>query len=509
MQLSRATIKKIIPQPGLLLPEEPVFGLPEKVLQFGTGVLLRGLPDYFIDKANRQGLFNGRIVLVKSTARGGTDHFDRQDGLYTLCIKGVEDGIKREETIVNASVSRVLSAADSWAEILACAHNPEMQVIISNTTEVGITLVSESISQSPPVSFPGKLLAFLRERYAAFKGSAESGMVILPTELIPDNGKKLRAIVLELARINQLDPSLIRWIETANHFCNTLVDRIVPGRLPDNERYQTEKKLGYSDPLLIMAESFRLWAIETGEERVRNILSFAAADEGIVIAPDIEKFRELKLRLLNGTHTFSCGLACLAGFGTVREAMGNEHMSAFIQQLALTEIAVAVAGTSIPYAEAVDFGKKVLDRFRNPFIDHHWSAITVQYSSKMKMRNLPLLFRYYRKTNQAPELMATGFAAFLLFMNGRPNGRGQFEGTANGKNYIVEDDQAAWFADKWKEFGAEGITDAVLSDKNFWGDDPGTLTGFIPAVRSRLRSLIQYGAMATLRRHVLNKPEVR
>ena len=204
MILSAFNLKNIDPE-KVQLPNDGVFELPEKVLQFGTGVLLRGLPDYFIDKANRAGIFNGRIVVVKSTSAGDANAFDRQDGLYTVCVRGLENGERKEENIVNASISRVLSASTEWDKILDCAHNPQMQVIISNTTEVGIQLLPDDIRKHPPVSYPGKLLAFLFERYRAFGGSEQSGMVIIPTELIPDNGKKLESIVLELAHLNGLD----------------------------------------------------------------------------------------------------------------------------------------------------------------------------------------------------------------------------------------------------------------------------------------------------------------
>ena len=109
MILSRYTLKNIS-TPGLHIPDPALFELPEKVLQFGTGVLLRGLPDYFVDQANRKGKFNGRIVVVKSTSQGDRQEFARQDGLYTLCIRGVEAGKKVEETPINASISRVFSS---------------------------------------------------------------------------------------------------------------------------------------------------------------------------------------------------------------------------------------------------------------------------------------------------------------------------------------------------------------------------------------------------------------
>ena len=222
MLLSKFNLKNI--NTGrVAVPDEALFDLPEKVLQFGTGVLLRGLPDYFIDKANKQGIFNGRIVVVKSTDGGDAAAFEKQDGLYTICVRGIEGGNKHEENIVCSSISRVLSAKNEWNKILECAHNPQMKIIISNTTEVGIELVQDDIRRYPPVSFPGKLLAFLYERYKAFAGSRQSGMVIIPTELIVDNGKKLESIVTELAYLNALEESFIDWLETSNTFCNSLV----------------------------------------------------------------------------------------------------------------------------------------------------------------------------------------------------------------------------------------------------------------------------------------------
>src|ERR1700730_1573709 len=113
MNLSIHNLKNIH-TPGVIKPWEAIFVLPEKVLQFGTGVLLRGLPDYFIDKANRSGIFNGRIVVVKSTDAGDANVFNGQDALYTLCIRGVENGKKTEENIICSAISRVLSAKQQW-----------------------------------------------------------------------------------------------------------------------------------------------------------------------------------------------------------------------------------------------------------------------------------------------------------------------------------------------------------------------------------------------------------
>jgi tagaturonate reductase len=508
MQLSKANLKNISPASGVIIPDEKVFALPEKVLQFGTGILLRGLPDYFIDKANRQGVFNGRVVVVKSTSAGTTHEFSKQDCLYTIAIKGIENEKKIEEYIINSSVSRVLSAKENWNDVLQCAYNPELKIVISNTTEIGITLTDDDIRLSPPASFPGKLLAFLFERYQAFGGSMESGMVIIPAELITDNGKKLRSIILELAAMNKLDPSFIQWLQSANHFCNSLVDRIVPGKMKGEDLISTEKKLGYKDELMIKTEPFRLWAIETDSEEVRKTLSFSDSDAGVVIAADIEKFRELKLRLLNGTHAFACGLAFLAGFKTVREAMGDSLFGSFIRNLLFNEIAATIEDDKISYGEACIFANKVMDRFRNPFIDHQWLDISVQYSSKMKMRNIPLLRKHYKKYSYPPENMILGFAGYLLFMKCRKNRDGFYQGEVNGASYPVKDTSAEWFADKWKDNNSDEVVNSVVTNREFWETDLSSLNGFAGSVKKVMHSLIKSGVMTTIKNVVVNKTEV-
>ena len=375
-------------------PAAGLFSLPEKMLQIGAGVLLRGLPDMLIDQANRQGIFSGRIVVVKSTDDGDLSAFERQDCLYTVTVRGVVNGQPVEENVVCASISRVLSAKNQWAEVLAFAARPDLQVVISNTTEVGIQLLTESIELTPPQSFPGKLLAVLHARFKAFNGDAAHRLVIVPTELIPDNGSKLRAIMLELAHRNDLDSKFIDWLESANHFCNSLVDHIVPGRPEPAAAKTMHAGLGYQDELLTTTEAYALWAIE-GDEEVRNVLIFyAVASEVVIIQPDINLFRELKLRLLNGTHTLSFALAHLAGFTTVRETLNDKQMARFVHNLMLAEL---LPGIPHPIAEKVGrrFGMQVLDRFRNPYLEHRWLAISTQATAKMHMRTTPTLQRYY------------------------------------------------------------------------------------------------------------------
>lgn len=490
MILSKFTLKNI-DSSLVSVPEESIFQLPEKVLQFGTGVLLRGLPDYYIDKANRKGIFNGRVVVVKSTSSGDTNDFEKQDGLYTICIRGVDGKNKIEENHINASISRVLAAKEQWMEILQCAHDPQMSIIISNTTEVGIELVKEDIRNAPPKSFPGKLLAFLFERFKAFNGSSQCGMVIIPTELIPDNGKKLESIVLELAYLNGLEDSFIEWLENCNHFCNSLVDRIVPGRPAGEIQNTIESELGYSDNLLIMSESYSLWAIE-GNEEVRKKLSFASADDSVIIQQSIDVFRELKLRLLNGTHTMSCGIAFLSGFKTVKEAMDNEVIAGYVNTVMKNEIAPAIP-FELDSSAAISFASKVIDRFRNPHIEHQWINITMQYSLKMKTRCLPVLLKHYEKNTEPPELFALGFAAYLVFMKAVEKKDENYFGELDGASYPIKDDQAEIFYKRWMGLSTTQLIKETLEDVAFWGMNLNTLPGFADSVNEKLNLIFHQG----------------
>jgi tagaturonate reductase len=470
MIISNQALKSINAE-NVSIPDNSLLQLPEKVLQFGTGVLLRGLPDYFIDKANKKNIFNGRVAIVKSTSKGDLKDFEDQDGLYTICVRGMENSKPVEENIISSAISRVLSADKDWSVIL--------EVIVSNTTEVGIQLVNESIDLNPPLSFPAKVLAVLYARYKALGDSSTSDIAVIATELIPENGKKLEGIVYQLAAFNDLEPEFSAWLKAHAFFCNSLVDRIVPGKPDDAVLEELEKQLGYKDSLLIMAEPYRLWAIE-GNERVSELLNLESADHGVIVKPDIEIYRELKVRLLNGSHTLACGIAYLSGIDTVNKAMNDTILKDYISDVMQNEIVPA-----IPYQIEADvafaFARSVLDRFANPYIEHLWINITFQYVMKIKIRILPVLVQYYKIYNKVPPYIAFGFAAFLLFMRASRKVEDKYFGDFKGHEYPIVDDQAAYFYEKSK-LDTLAYVKSVLADENLWGTDLSALTGFIETV---------------------------
>ena len=412
--LSFKNVRQVPVHPSLSIPHDAQFQLPDKVLQFGTGVLLRGLPDYFIEKANQKGVFNGRIVVVKSTDSGDVSSFQEQDNLYTLSIRGIKNGQNIDEDIICSAISKILHANSEWSDVLNYAANPSIQIIISNTTEAGLQYVEEKLTHEPSISFPGKLTQCLYHRYVKLGHAPESKIVILPTELLTDNGIILKNIIEKLIHFNDYPKSFGDWINEKVIFSNTLVDRIVPGKLSNEAQQILFEKYGYTDSNAIMCEPYALWAIEGGQE-VHDLLTFSTANDEIKIVSDISQFKELKLRILNGSHTLLCAKAIAEGFETVYLAMSDPIFKRYAEELIFEEILPSLP-KDIKNEDKLSFAKDVIDRFSNPNIEHKWTSIAVQYPMKLTIRVLPLLKSYRQATGISPTKMVECIKEALYFL---------------------------------------------------------------------------------------------
>lgn len=468
----------------------PATALPERIVQFGTGRFLRAFADCFVDEANEAGRYDGRIVAVQSTSRARADLLQRQGGLYTVWVRGGTPAAPRETHRVISSVSRGLSAAEQWPDVLELARSPHLEAVFSNTTEVGLALSeNDRLAGRPPQSFPAKLAAFLLARARHFDCHPDRGLVVLPCELVADNGDLLQKLILQLAGMWQVEPAFVEWLASANVFCNTLVDRIVPGLPSAPEVAAFEDRVGYRDELLTMAEEYRLWAIEA-----EAAPGFATGEETIVVAPDITPYRLRKVRLLNGGHTLSVPLGFLAGNRTVLENMEHPLTGPYIEALLSHEIGPVLAvdpATVAPYAD------EVLARWRNPFLRHALIDITLQGTTKMRHRVVPSLREYYARFERVPHLIAAGFASYLLFSRGEGTGTA-YSGSLQGERYPINDDRASVLAGYWKREGAAGVTHAVCSDTGLWGADLGKLPGFADAVSKYLDLMLNRGIQTAL-----------
>lgn len=490
-QLNRSLTEEVFPPD---MPPGSVWSLPEKILQFGSGRFLRAFVGNFVDHANRKGLFNGRIVVVQSTGDSRTHLFNDQDGLYTLCLRGVYQGKAVEEYLLLSAVSRALAANESWESVLECARNPDLELIISNTTEVGIVLDPEDQrTLTPPRSFPGKLTACLYERYAAFEGAADKGLILIPCELINNNGSKLKEIVLELSQRWELPNAFCGWVESANSFCNSLVDRIVTGTPHKKALKQIQKKLGYEDNLVTMAEVYSLWAIE-GDASLRKRLAFADVNPSIVITNDISPYRERKIRILNGTHTISAPLSFLKGNNTILESMHHSSVSSFIENVMHADIGPSL---DVKPDSVKAFTEETLDRFKNPYLKHQLLDITFQSTKKMRLRVIPSILRHYEKKGVLPSHLCFGFAHYLWFMRGVEKKDGEVFGRRGKERYRINDDAAEYFATQWSEVSPDDpeqilqLVERICDNSDLWGVQLTAIEGFCEKVARNLERLIR------------------
>jgi tagaturonate reductase len=409
----------------------------------------------------------------------------------------VDGGEVRREYRVVSSVSRALSARDQWDDVLACARDPRRALVFSNTTEVGIALdPDDEPTLAPPRSFPGKLTRFLYERARAVDYDAARGVVVLPCELIEHNGDRLREIVLALAARWELGDAFAAWIAAGVPFCNTHVDRIVPGAPTGGDAEAHAEALGYDDEMLTSCEVYRLFAIEASPA-VRARLGFADADPGILVTDDVRPYRERKVRLLNGAHTALVPAALLAGCETVREAVEHEHVGRFLRRVLFEEL---VPSVEVPGAEP--FAREVLDRFANPFIRHALFDITLQGTMKTRVRVVPSVVEYAARVGRAPASLAFGFAAYLAFMRGEL----QDARRAAGRS-VPADEQGARVRARWDALAAESeaalgaLARDVCADEGLWGTDLTRVEGFADLVSEDLVRTRRAGAAAALQAH--------
>ena len=498
-RLGRALLETIRRERGDVVdvPADALLDLPERAVQFGTGALLRGFIDDFVHNANAQGAFGGRIVAIASTGSARDRALREQDGLYTLVVEGIERGEPMRECRIISSVSRAISAADEWNEVLELARQPLLAFVFSNTTEVGIVADEDSGAEdAPPRSFPAKLTRFLFERGKAFDFAADRGLTVIPCELIENNGARLREIVVAIARRWELGTTFLEWLDSTVPFCNTLVDRIVPGAPRDVDVERLNTLLGYSDALLTTCEPYRLFAIE-GDDTLRAKLTWAT-DPGIIIAPDISPYRKRKVHLLNGAHTLLVPVALPMGCETVRDAMSQPSISRFVRRTMLEEIA-----PHLDVEGAEEFSEAVLDRFRNPHIRHALIDITLQATMKTRVRVVPSVQRFVERTGSVPQSLAFGFAAFLHFM------QGSFQASRHERGLPVPaDDQGAALHALWSTLPDDALAPvgelvwAVCGNRDLWGANLTEVPGFPESVADHLWRIRSVGMAGALDHHL-------
>jgi tagaturonate reductase len=464
----------------------------ERIIQFGEGNFLRAFANWMIHEMNKKANFDAGVVVVQPINQGLIKMLNDQDGLYTLYLNGIKNGEAISEHEIIDCIQRGINPYENYADYLAIAENPALRFVISNTTEAGISYnADDALNDAPQSSYPGKLTALLYKRFQTFDGASDKGLIIIPCELIDKNGDNLKRIVLQYTDDWNLGSAFVEWINEDTIFCNTLVDRIVPGYPRDKIDAITDE-LGYKDNLVVEGEQFHLWVIE-GPASVKEEIPAEICGLNIVFTDNMEPYRTRKVRILNGAHTTLVPVGYLYGIDKVRESLEDKVVGNYLKDTIFNEICPTL---DLSKEELDQFSNDVLDRFRNPFLEHALISISLNSTSKFKTRVLPSVLEYINRKNALPKGLLFSLAALIAF----------YKGNRNGESFAIKDDQNAldFFATQWATGDLKAIAKATLKNTDFWGTDLTQFDGLLDTVTANLEAIINNGMKEALGAFVQN-----
>lgn len=467
---------------------------PIKVLQFGEGNFLRAFVDYMIDITNEKGLFSGNVVLVKPIPKNKVDTytiFQEQECQYTVILRGKIKGETVTQKRKISSVEEIISVYDEYTKFLSMAQIDSLRVVISNTTEAGITYQeNDTLQDLPNGTYPAKLTGFLYERFKFFHGELDKGLYILPVELIDHNGTLLEQYVHQYSERWHLEKEFDAWVSNACTFCNTLVDRIVPG-YPKDEAADICDELGYQDALLDVAEPFGLWVIEN-KKNIKEEFPLDQAGMPVLFVQDVKPYKQRKVRILNGAHTSFVLASYLAGNDYVLESMQDQDVKKFLMKVLYEEVLPTL---TLPEKEVREFTEAVLERFENPFIKHQLLSISLNSVSKWRTRCLPSLLSYWEKYQKLPIHLTFSIAALIEFYHLEEKKEDIYLGMRKGKGiYQIQDDESVlsffWANRNKKE---DELVEAYLAREDFHGQNLTEVPGLCAMVSKYLKWIRKEG----------------
>jgi tagaturonate reductase len=337
------------------------------ILQFGTSRFLQAHFDLFVAEGFTEGDGAGTIAVAQTTQSPDSARrlaFFNSGRPYKIHVRGLADGAVVDQWIEVASIGRGVDANNDW-ETLERLFVDEARWVVSNTGDRGYELNGEDrLEGKVPSSFPAKLTKLLHARFQA----SRPALTLFPCELIEANGDKLRALVLEVAKSWNLSEDFRRWAGEDCLWINSLVDRIVSEPL---------------EPAGAVAEPYALWAVER-----RPGLVMPCEHPYVTLTDDLKPYERLKLFVLNLGHTYLAeGWAARGGAKTqtVRALLADPATLADLNDLYDREVLPVFASVGLGEA-ARRYRASVIERFRNPFLDHYLQDIFTNHVAKKQRR---------------------------------------------------------------------------------------------------------------------------
>jgi tagaturonate reductase len=448
--------------------------LPIKVLQFGEGNFLRAFADWMIDLMNEEANMNMGVAVVQPIAHGLIEKLNNQEGLYHHTMRGLKNNQEIEEIRLISCIQKCIDIYSNFQEYIKIAELPELEIVISNTTEAGIAFEVEDLPKPGDIAktFPGKVTQLLKRRFDHFNQDPEKGLIFIPCELIEKNGVILKDKIIDYARLWNFGSDFINWIHHHNHFANTLVDRIVPG-YPRNEIDEIQKYIGFKDDLVVSSEYFHAFYIE-GNQIVRHKFPADQCNLNVEYVDDLIPYRSRKVRILNGAHTVLVATGLLSGISTVKEGIEDKEIGQYLLAAISEEIIPTI---QLPPLVLSKYMNEVMERFKNPFIRHELKTISLNSIAKFKVRVLPSILDYFYKTGKWPVRLTLAFAALIkLYLD-----KNDFD--------IQEAPETLKFLNSLEGHSLEENGRKILEYEEFWDQDLTQLDGLVEVVTDHLKAL--------------------
>lgn len=449
---------------------------PIRMIQFGEGRFLRAFIEEYVEDGYNAEKFDGSICVVKPRAGGSVDTFNAQDCMYTLIVRGIKNGEIFEEKRIMTSIDSIIQCKNNEDVFLNLAHINTIDIVVSNTTEAGICVNNnDSFNDISAQTYPGKLTRLLYERYKFYDGDRNKGFVIIPLELNENNGELLKNAVYEYIKLWNLSNLFKEWIDFSCVFCSTLVDRIVSG-------YSVEE-LPYEDELIDVCEPYKLFAIQTDNpDKVKEKLPMLE-DSSVIITEDISIYRERKVKVLNGVHTATALLAYNAGFAYVEQMVNDDSFGQYINKIIYEEILLTI---DMEKDELKKYAEEVMQRFKNPFLNHKLKDISMNSISKFKVRVIPTIQEYKEKKGEYPIGLVFSLAGLLNFYK---------EGICENV-YDINDSREV--QNEFSNWDGNDI-EYILSSKELWGEYVNLTKELINNTQKNMDLISKFGIKGAIR----------
>ena len=448
-----------------------------KIIQFGEGNFLRTFVDAYFDTLNEEN-GNYQVHIVKPITFGTLERFEKQNNKYHIVLRGVEEGKAVEKVRKINALASVIDPFANDAPYYALAKDPDLKIVVSNTTEAGICFNgADTFDGFESITYPAKLTKFLYERYNA----GQSGVYLMPVELIDNNADELKKCVDKYIALWNLPAAFKKWNDEQNFYCNTLVDRIVSGHPRDEQtRAHLEQLIGEKDELVSIGEPFGLWAVEK-KGNIAEYIKEGVHNIEVVLTNNIGYYKKRKVRVLNGSHTNLVPAGLILGAVTVYDCMNDEKLSAFVNDTLKEEI---IPFVSDDVAATTVFADSVKERFMNPYLNHQLISISLNSISKWRARVLPSFKDYYAKYNKLPAHLTVGFSYLMALYASIEKEGDKFVAKIGGKNFTIQDDLPYL-----EFFAAKKCVCEFMADEKVWGEDLTKYEGFLDAVKANMQAI--------------------